>query len=109
MTRWDGYAARLRYKLWGPLRANRHPGFDLSHSQFGEDMVLRHLLRAVSRGTFVDVGAYHPVNYSNTYRFYCHGWSGLNIDATADALDLFCVLRPRDINVCAAVSDRREI
>jgi len=105
LTALEALRARVRYKLWAPLRANRHFAYDLSHSQFGEDMVLRHLLADVSRGTFVDIGAYHPVHYSNTYHFYCRGWSGLNIDANPYVIDLFRILRPRDINVCAAVSD----
>jgi FkbM family methyltransferase len=95
---------RLRFGLWGRLRANHHPSFYLSHSQFGEDMVARDLLSDVSRGTFVDVGAHHPVYYSNTYHFYRRGWRGLNVDAAPGTKELFDLLRPGDINIEACVA-----
>jgi len=104
MTSVDRLKLRLRFGVWAKLRANRHPSFYTSHSQFGEDMVARALLDDVGRGTFVDIGAHHPVYYSNTYYFYRRGWRGLNVDATPGARELFDLLRPRDINVEACVA-----
>jgi FkbM family methyltransferase len=95
---------RLRFRIWARLRANRYPSFYLSHSQFGEDMVARALLEDCSRGVYVDVGAHHPIYYSNTYHFYCRGWHGLNIDATPGFRQLCDILRPRDINIEACVA-----
>lgn len=77
----------------------------LSHSQFGEDMVLRGLLPP-GPGFYVDVGAHHPVHFSNTYHFYCRGWRGLNVDAAPGSMEAFRRIRPRDINVEAAVGPR---
>jgi len=38
------------------------------YSQFGEDIVLRELLKKeYKKGFFVDVGCYHPKKFSNTY------------------------------------------
>jgi hypothetical protein len=64
-------------------------------------MVLRFLLNHmhVSRGFYVDIGAYHPIRLSNTYRLYCRGWSGINIEPTPGAKALFDEYRPRDINL----------
>ena len=65
-----------------------------SYSQFGEDAVLQHLLKK-STGTFVDIGAYHPVLYSNTYAFYRRGWSGIVIDPNPRFKKLYRLFRPR--------------
>jgi len=43
-----------------------------SYSQFGEDRMIEHFT-AYSGGTYVDVGANHPVLYSNTYKLYLKG------------------------------------
>ena len=76
--------------------------FHRSYSQDGEDMVLRVLFEQLPkghRGFFVDVGAHHPVRFSNTYHFYRKGWRGINIDATPGSMRPFGWLRRRDINL----------
>jgi len=79
----------------------------LSFSQFGEDLaVLRHFENRI--GYFVDVGAHHPIRFSNTYLLYRRGWSGINVDANPDALELFRKKRPRDLSIHAAISDKIE-
>lgn len=98
---------RLRFGFWARLRANRFPSFHLSHSQFGEDMVARVHLEHIQHGTYVDVGAHHPVYFSNTYHFYCRGWRGLNVDARPGTKELFDLLRPRDITIEACLAGVR--
>jgi FkbM family methyltransferase len=80
----------------------------LSFSQEGEDMVLAELLHGKKNGTYVDVGAYHPMKFSNTYHFYLKGWKGINIEARPHAMDLFNLYRPNDINLEIAVSDTKQ-
>jgi FkbM family methyltransferase len=75
------------------------------YSQCGEDLTLKWLFHNVSNGFYVDVGAYHPKKFSNTYYFYRHGWSGINIDPTPGVIDLFKRARPRDINLPYAVAN----
>jgi FkbM family methyltransferase len=101
---WEGLTERARFQAWWPLKAMARPSpsFYLSHSQFGEDMVLRALLDA-EQGFYVDIGAFHPVHYSNTLYFYRKGWRGLNVDARPGAMAAFRRLRPRDVNVEACV------
>ena len=106
MTWRQTMALRLRFQWWAPLRLNRHSSFYASHSQFGEDMAVRPLLEDCSPGFYVDAGAHHPVYYSNTYHFYRRGWQGINIEALPGALRPFQILRPRDINVQAALAAR---
>jgi FkbM family methyltransferase len=102
----DEAALRFRFEVWGRLRAGKHPSFDLSHSQFGEDMIVRSLLAPIKCGTYVDLGSHHPVYFSNTHHFYLRGWQGLNVDARPGTKRLFDVLRPRDVNVEACVGPR---
>jgi FkbM family methyltransferase len=75
-----------------------------SYSQFGEDLIAASHLPD-KPGFYVDVGAFHPVRLSNTYRFYRHGWRGLVVDANPHNLKQFERRRPRDLRVHAAVSD----
>ena len=90
---------RLRFGVYARLRLNRHSSFYLSCSQFGEDMILRHLFADLPIGFYVDIGAHHPVYSSNTYHFCCRGWRGINVDVLPGSMELFDLLRPRDINV----------
>ncbi len=60
------------------------------------------------KGFFVDIGAHHPVRFSNTYHFYKKGWKGINIDATPGSMKMFKFLRSRDINLELGVGLKRE-
>ena len=75
-----------------------------SYGQTGEDAVALALLRDVVRGTYLDIGAYHPVLYSNTYAFYRRGWSGIAIDPNVTMRPLWSLFRPRDQFVHAGVA-----
>lgn len=69
----------------------------ISYAQFGEDIILTHLFGyEKTDGFYIDVGCFHPVQYSNTFIFYQRGWSGLGIDANPTLAPLWNKLRPRD-------------
>lgn len=68
-------------------------------------MMLAALLTQFEKGFYVDVGAYHPVKYSNTYHFYKKGWTGINIDAAPGSMTEFRKIRPRDTNIEVAISE----
>lgn len=79
-----------------------------SFSSAGEDMILRHLIGSDKRdGFYVDIGAYHPTLFSNTYFFYLNGWRGINIEARPGSRKLFEKLRPGDINLEVGISRER--
>ena len=80
-----------------------------SFSQFGEDRVLESLFRGQKKGVYVDVGAYHPMHYSNTNTLYKKGWHGLNIEPNGSAVSLFKIHRRRDTTVRSGVSTEPEI
>jgi FkbM family methyltransferase len=67
-------------------------------------MILDRFFANIPSGFYVDVGAHHPKRFSNTYRLYRRGWRGVNIDANPGSMEAFRCVRPRDINVEAAVS-----
>ncbi len=74
-----------------------------SYAQDGEDVLVHSLLRK-DDGVYVDVGAYHPILYSNTYSFYRRGWKGVVIDPNSAMRSLYKVFRPRDAFVHAGVA-----
>lgn len=72
--------------------------------QSAEDTVLVRLFEGQKDGFYVDVGAFHPRLYSNTFLLHhLFNWRGINIDASQASIDLFNHERPRDINVCLGV------
>ena len=76
--------------------------------QEGEDMVLRRLFETPpvpDPGFYVDVGAHHPLRFSNTYLFYQRGWRGINIDAMPGSMAAFDRLRPRDMNIEMGIAE----
>lgn len=77
----------------------------VSYGQEGEDLLLSRLFSGKEQGFYVDIGAHHPIRFSNTYRLYRNGWRGINIDATPGSMEAFNNLRPDDINLEIAISD----
>ena len=74
-----------------------------AYSQEGEDLILARIFQGQTTGFYADVGAHHPLRFSNTYLFYQRGWSGINIDAMPGSMEVFRRDRPRDLNIEAAV------
>src|SRR5688500_1440642 len=110
MSRAGRFAHALRWRA-GALRRSLRRDFryaSQSFSQEGEDLILRHIFKGKREGFYVDVGAYHPMRFSNTYLFYSMGWRGINIDATPGSMSAFRAVRPRDTNLQLAISDRNE-
>ncbi len=79
---------------------------NLSYSQEGEDMILERIFANNPIGFYVDVGAHHPQRFSNTYKFYLKGWSGINIEPNPDLYRLFVNNRKRDVNLNIGVSTK---
>lgn len=72
--------------------------FNKSYSQEGEDLILKDIFfeLGIRKGFFVDVGAHHPVRFSNTYLLYKKGWNGINFEPNISSGRIFQVLRKRD-------------
>lgn len=106
------FASKL---LKGTALRERALGFlnrNMSYSQFGEDLHIasyydrlayeKHV--QIKAGCIVDVGAFSPVMFSNTYYFYKRGWSSINIDATPGSKAIFDRIRPKDTNLELAIA-----
>ena len=76
-----------------------------TYSQHKEDLFNNHYFKDRNDGFYLDVGCYHPIKYSNTALLYNRGWKGINIDMNQTSIDLFNILRKRDKNICAAISN----
>jgi len=79
-----------------------------SYSQEGEDMILRRIFEKQKTGFYIDIGAHHPKRFSNTYYFYKKEWRGINIDAMPGSMKLFRKMRPRDMNLEIAISNKKQ-
>tara|TARA_B100001057_G_scaffold438432_1_gene470920 strand:+ start:147 stop:803 length:657 start_codon:yes stop_codon:yes gene_type:complete len=77
-----------------------------SYSMFGEDLIINNFFKNNTKGTYVDVGCYHPLDGSNTYLLHKKGWSGINIDLNKTSIDLFNIARKKDVNLRIAISNK---
>lgn len=78
-----------------------------SYSSFGEDLVVSKLAGNIRNGFFVDVGAFHPYKYSNTYYLKKYfAWTGINIEPNPQNFQLFLKKRQDDINLNVGVSQQ---
>lgn len=73
-------------------------------SQFEEDSIVADIL-GDRKGTYVDVGASHPIECSNTWKLYQRGWFGLLIEPNPKFWWGLLTHRPRDILCPLASSD----
>lgn len=80
----------------------------VSYSQQGEDLAILKYFGRRWGGTYVDIGAFHPVKYSNTLSFHKMGWTGINVEPNPDNFKLFEQLRSKDINLNVAVGRSNE-
>lgn len=83
-----------------------------TYAQDSEDTIIKRIFEyrnLYEGGFFIDVGAHHPIRYSNTFFFYKKGWRGINIDAMPDSMKEFEKIRPEDINIEYAISNEEKI
>lgn len=92
------------------------------YSQLAEDAILAKYFYRVKRrdisfierifgfepvkvGFYIDIGAYSPKRYSNTYYFYKNGWTGITVEPNLKAEKWFRMIRPKDTHLCVAVGN----
>jgi FkbM family methyltransferase len=77
------------------------PRAQATYSQTGEDRIVAMLLElmGIERPTYLDVGAHHPFQLSNTALLHRRGSRGLNIEADPDSIGAFHRYRRNDINL----------
>lgn len=74
------------------------------YGQRAEDYFIYKLLAGNESLVYLDIGSYHPIRYSNTYKLYKNGASGFNVDMSHATLKIFNNFRKRDTNICAAIN-----
>ena len=95
----------LFYFFYKILKILRNSKRSKHLGEFGEDIFVRRFFKNYKKGTYVDVGSYHPIKGSLTYNLYKKNWSGINIDLSKISVDLFKISRSQDINLRAAITD----
>jgi len=79
----------------------------LSYAQNLEDYHLDLMFAGQEDGTYVDVGAGHPVADNVSFWFYLKGWRGLVVEPQQRWADLYRGVRPRD-HVAACLAGRAD-
>ena len=90
------------YKLQ-KIYKNKFPNYH--YGEFAEDIMVNRIFKNKDIGTYIDIGAYHPIKGSLTYKLHKRGWRGINIDISKTSIDLFKISRPEDININCAISN----
>jgi FkbM family methyltransferase len=73
---------------------------ELSYSQNLEDYHLWLAFAGQTTGTYIDVGAGHPIADNVSFWFYERGWQGIVVEPQSELAALYQRLRPRDRVVC---------
>lgn len=70
----------------------------LTYSQHGEDLMICNLfaLMKIKNPSYLDIGAHHPFNISNTALLYARGSRGVNVEANPNLIYEFKKNRPLD-------------
>lgn len=76
---------------------------ELSYTQNMEDYHLSLAFAGQASGTYIDIGAGHPIADNVSFWFYERGWQGVAVEPQRRLLDLYERLRPRDIRICSLV------
>jgi len=69
---------------------------ELSYSQNLEDYHLSLAFAGQTTGTYIDVGAGHPIADNVSFWFYERGWQGIVVEPQSELAALYPRLRPRD-------------
>ena len=78
----------------------------ISYAQRLEDYHLVCAFGDCAAGTYIDVGAGHPVADNVSYWFYLRGWRGLVVEPQHALCNLYAHIRPRDTAVSCLIGDR---
>jgi FkbM family methyltransferase len=81
----------------------------LSYGQHYEDLIIAAIFAnlKIEHPTYMDLGANHPNQISNTALLYKNGCRGINIEANPNFIKIFESERPEDINLNVGVSIQR--
>jgi FkbM family methyltransferase len=79
----------------------------VSYAQNFEDVILWRVLGDIESGTYLDIGANHPVNDSVSLAFYQRGWRGIHVEPVPELAAGLREQRPDEAVIEAAVGSGR--
>ena len=79
-----------------------------SYSLFQEDLFIQNYFKNKSKGFYIDVGCYHPLDGNNTNLLHKKGWNGINLDINFYSIELFNFLRKKDVNIHSGISRKKD-
>ncbi len=87
------------------------PFAHVSYSQCGEDLIIDNVFKQlhIKKIKYLDIGAHHPINISNTYYFYKKGNSGVEIDPDISVFKELEDVRKRDICLNIGIGLKNEM
>ena len=109
MGYWKNILPKGLYNKLENTRKNLIGKPQLTYSGEGEDLIIERLVKHLSKGTYVDIGCYHPKVGSNTFKLFKKGWTGINIDPNPNTIRLFNQFRPKDINLNIGISKSNQV
>jgi len=79
----------------------------ITYAQHGDDLILLSIFDSIgmSHPSYLDIGAHHPFDISNTALLYARGSRGVNVEANPNLIDAFRIYRPDDINLNCGVAE----
>jgi FkbM family methyltransferase len=85
-------------RLFGKTKKSQFEA-QISYSQSGEDLILAFIFKSLTmpKITYLDIGAYDPIELSNTYYFYQKGNRGVCIEPNPQLHKKIKRQRPEDI------------
>jgi hypothetical protein len=91
--------------------ANSSPDHEAEHkgmqtfAQCGEDVIVYFMLRhlGIKDVNYLDVGAFHPIEISNTYFFYSLGYHGVLVEPNVAMCEELRKVRPKDKTLEAGI------
>ncbi|MCX8080390.1 MAG: FkbM family methyltransferase [Bacteroidia bacterium] len=91
------------------IKGLQHVYAKKSFSQSGEDMIIRHLFDVlkIPHPTYLDIGAHHPFENSNTAHFYINGSRGVLVEPNPQFCHYLKKYRKKDICVEGGIADKK--
>lgn len=79
-----------------------------TYAQCGDDLYFANIfgLLNIEKPNYLDIGAHHPFDGSNTALLYQRGSRGVVVEANPDLIDNFCRERPKDTILNVGVGPR---
>ena len=73
-----------------------------------EETILFEYMYGLNDEFFVDIGAFHPIDRSNTRILKSQGWKGINVDGNPDRVRYFFGMNFNDLNLNYAIGKEED-